>query len=232
MKITMRDVFIGVIIATILAALFSTIGAKAAAGANEVQQVVLNSSNHVAIRDEVNDTSVNNALHTITQSDSRKPFYIFLDSPGGSVFAGRRLVSFLQTTDRNITCVAHTAISMAFVILQACPTRLMTNHGVLMSHQISSNAKGSLNEMKAALILTQKLADLYDNMMAARMGLSLEAYRAKINPEFWMIGIQDGLSNRAVDAEAKVTCTKDLEKAFDTYGEGKEAVKISKCPVA
>jgi ATP-dependent Clp protease protease subunit len=229
----MRDLFFIIFLVALVVGVFQAFNVAASNGApDKVYKVELSTKNHVAIRDEVNDATVNKALQGITNSDPNKPFYLFLESPGGSVFAGRRLVNYLQTTDRQIICVANTAISMAFVILEACPVRLMTNHGVLMSHQIASGAKGSLSEMKAALMLTQKLADLYDGMIAYRMGLTLEAYRAKLNPEFWMIGIKDGIDNKAVDAEVRVTCTRELEKAFESFGEGKDAVKVSLCPIA
>lgn len=221
-----------ILIAAIVLAALATGLVSASPVNSNVVEVVLTPENHSAIRDEVNETSVNVVLQGITNSDPSKPYYIYLDSPGGSVFAGRRLVSYLQSSDRQIICVAQTAISMAFVILEACPTRLMTNHGILMSHEIAGGAKGSLSDMKASLALTQKLADLYDGMIASRLGLTIDAYRAKIRPEFWMVGIQEGLDNKAVDAEVKVSCTKALEKQTEKLGEGDGAMKISKCPVA
>lgn len=230
MKLHMRNIFIFIGIAVVLSFIFSKV--FAASSVYAPQKIELNPSNFSAIRDEVNAYSVNAVLQGIVNSDPAKPYYLFLDSPGGKVLDGRRLVTFLQATDRNIVCVAQTAISMAYVILQACPTRVMTNHGILMSHQIAGGAQGSLNDMKAAVAFAQKLADMYDNLIAARMGLTLEAYRAKINPEFWMVGIKEGLDNKAVDAEAKVTCTKELEKQTEVVGEGQNSLKISKCPIA
>lgn len=227
----MRDIFIAIFGLAIAIA----IGRKIFADTPKpipIADVVLNAKNHVTLLDEVNANSVNFVLQGITNSDPTKPFYLVLESPGGNVLQGRRLVSFLLTTDRNIICVANTAISMAFVTLQACPVRLMTQHGILMSHQIAGGAQGSLNEVKAAVGFMQKLADLYDTMMANRMGLTLDAYRTKINPEFWMVGIKEGLDAHAVDGEAKLTCTKELEKSSTTIGSGKEAVKVSNCPIA
>lgn len=225
----MRDIFL-IIIGLVIAV---TIGKKVFADVPHLTtNVVLDAKNHTSLIGDVNGESINFVLSGIANSDPTKPFYVFLDTPGGQVLQGRRLVSFLQTTNRNVICVANTAISMGFVILQACPVRLMTQHGILMSHQIAGGAQGPLDVMKAGLIFVQKLADMYDTMMANRMGMTLEAYRAKINPEFWMVGIKEGLEAHAVDGEAKVTCTNALEKSSTTIGEGKETGKVSRCPIA
>lgn len=197
----------------------------------KVAEVVLTPSNFTILLDEVNALSVNTVMQGITNSDPSKPFYLIINSPGGYVLEGRPLVSYLTSTNRNIVCIAQTAISMAYVTLQACPVRLVTNHSILMTHQIAGGSKGTLNDMKAALTFTQKLADLYDRLMAGRMQLTLEEYRAHINPEWWFVGAQDAIINNAADAEVKVTCTRELEKQFVTYGEGKDAVNVSKCPI-
>lgn len=198
----------------------------------QVEQVVLTTTNFSALRDEVNVNTVNSLLQGITNSDPKKPFYLFLDSPGGSVIAGRQLVNYLTTTDRQIICIARTAISMAYVILQACPVRLVTNDAILMTHQIASGTQGSLREMQAAVTFTQKLADYYETLIANRMGLTLEYYRTRILPEWWMVGAADSIGNKAADKEVSVSCTKELEKAFKVFGDEGSQVKVSNCPIA
>ena len=198
-----------------------------ATGEGTVSKVTLEPTNFVAIRDKVDEASIDNVFKNLLKSDPNKNFYIYLDSPGGDVFAGRRLVSYLMTTDRKVVCIANTAISMAFVILQACPVRLVTNHGVLMTHQIASQLKGSLKELQTQVTMIEKLALLYDTLMADRMGLTVEQYRSKVGIEWWMMGVPDILQNRAADREVKVNCSADLEKQTEKIGD----TVLSKCPI-
>lgn len=224
-EVRVRDVFIAIFAVAISFAIVNKVFGET------TPNIILDAKNHTVLLGEVDGLSVNHVIQDITNSDPNRPFFLILDSPGGKVLDGRKLVTYLLNTDRNIVCVAQLAASMAFITLEACPVRLITEHGILMSHQIAGGASGPLSDMKAALTFTQKLADLYDNLISKRLGLGLEAYRAKLNPEFWMVGGQDALDNKAVDAVVNVTCTKELEKSFVTYGEGKDAVKVSKCPI-
>lgn len=220
----MKYIFLAIIVFVFGGLLFKAIGAE---GTNKVHNIVLTPANHTAFRGAVDDASVDKVLSAITKSDPSKVFYLYIESPGGSVFAGRRLVTYLTSTDRNIVCVANTAISMGFVILQACPVRLVTNQSILMTHQIASRAEGSLRDLQAAVSMTEKLAFLYDSFMANRMGLTLEAYRAKLNPEFWMMGASEALTNRAADNEVIAKCSSELEKATEKIGD----IVISRCPI-
>lgn len=215
---------LGTLIIVIVALLLS----YAVFASPKADPIVLDLGNHSSLREEVNAATVNKVLQGIVKSDQTKPYYLFLDSPGGKVLEGRRLVAYLQSTNRNIICVAQTAISMAYVILQACPVRLVTGHTILMAHQIAGGMNGSLREMKAAVNFTEKLANFYDQLIADRMGLTLEEYRGMINPELWFVGVKEAIDGRAADAEVKVNCTKELEKATEVI----ETVKVSKCPIA
>lgn len=193
-----------------------------------IEAITLNKTNYTLLLGEVNADSVNVVMNDITQSNPNKTFYLVIESPGGDVIEGRRLVSYLQTTDRKIVCIARTAISMAYVTLQACPVRLVMESSILMTHQIAGSASGPLRDITARLVYMQKLADLYDGLIAARMGLTVEDYRRKMIPEWWMVGPKDILDNKAADKEVKVVCTKELEKATKKIGN----TTVSQCPVA
>jgi ATP-dependent Clp protease protease subunit len=142
----------------------------------------LTETNFVSIVGEVNEASISDVMIGISKSDPSKPLYLYLDTPGGEVFAGKKLVDYLHSTDRNIVCIASMAISMGFVTLQSCKTRLITRDGILMTHQIASQVKGSLHDIENQVSLLRKLELLYDTMISRRMELTLEAYQAKLNP--------------------------------------------------
>lgn len=199
------------------------------------ESIVLTKTNTTILENEVNSNTINKVLLDITKSDPIKPYYLFISSPGGSVLDGRRLSYYLQNTDRNIICVASTAISMAFVILQSCPTRVITSDAILMTHQISADMMGSLDLMKTKVDFASKLGDFYDTLMATRMKLGLVEYRSHIHPEWWMVGANDILSNHAADKVVKVTCDKAFEKETNNQPNQPTPTSgnvVSLCPLA
>lgn len=174
--------------------------------------IVLDPSNHTEIVGEISMESINKNMQEIANSSPSKTFYIYIQTPGGSVFAGKRLVDYLRVTDRKIVCIADIAISMGFHILEdGCRTRLVTEGAVLMSHQISFGAQGSLAEVEASVQLSRKIEDYLDSLTSQRLGLTLKEYQAKLNPEFWMVGHPEILLNKAADGVSIVVCDRTLE---------------------
>jgi len=179
----------------------------------ETGPVVLTEDNFTTLIGEVNSETIGSVLTDITKSDPEKPFYIYIQSPGGDVIAGLKLVNYLQTTNRNIICIADIAISMAFMTMEACPTRLGQINSIMMSHQISGGAQGSLREVKARVGLMEKLSALLETMVQRRVGLTNEEYQAKINPEWWILGGAEVKKERLVDQVVTILCSIPLEKS-------------------
>ncbi len=187
-------------------------GITLAASGEYEHHIELTPTNFTAIKGPVDGDSVHQALDNIAKSDSTKPFYLYLDTPGGSVIAGRDMVYYLQNTTRPILCIAHTAISMGFHILEdGCKYRFVTKDAIVMSHSIAGQMGGHVEELQAQLSLMIKLGSFFDNLAAKRLGLSLKEYLAKLNPEFWTVGSDEVLKNKEADAVAVVTCSKELE---------------------
>lgn len=205
-------------------------------GSTKSTNIELTKTNFTAIKGEVNDGSVAQVLKEIAASDPTKVFYLYLDTPGGSVFAGRDLIAYLQTTPRNIHCVAHTAISMGFHILQdGCKVRLVTPSSILMSHQIATGVQGNLEKIKKEVEVMQKLETFFDAQAAARLQISLKEYTEKIQSEYWLIGSEDVLKDKAGDEQVTVTCSLEIEplkKRITTqtlFGMGEAEVQY--CPL-
>ncbi len=119
----------------------------------EQNEIELTTTNFASLRGEVTNDTIEPILKKIYASDSSKTFYLYIDSPGGDVFQGLRLVRYLQSTKHPITCVTSTAISMAFVIFQTCNTRVILDSAVLMTHEVATSGIGkeSLEETKNRL---------------------------------------------------------------------------------
>ena len=216
--------------------LFAAIGAIITAStASEKKMIVLEEKNFAAITDEVTGQSIQAVLDSISESDRTKPFYIYLDTPGGSVFAGRKLIDFLATTDRDIVCIGNTAISMGFMILENCKTRYVTENAILMAHQIQSESKGSVHQMENDVKTVKLFEKLFDKMVAKTLGLTLEEYQAKLNPEWWIVGSDEILANKAATDVVSVKCSpaiegkKGIKRLMSLFGPVE--VTINLCPL-
>ena len=100
--------------------------------------------------------------------------YVYIDSPGGSVGAGARMVAELR--QRNYTCVVDTAHSMAFALVQACARRLVRPSGSLMQHQITvSNVHGELGKVLARLRSVDRLRQRLGSRCCGRTGIACSA---------------------------------------------------------
>lgn len=88
--------------------------------------------------DEVDDDTVADAIRKIAWANEDGAYGIVLniDSPGGSVSAGMKLMRAIEESDAPVVCIVDTAAySMGFYILQSCDVRSTTTRGRLMIHR-------------------------------------------------------------------------------------------------
>ena len=110
-----------------------------------MKNIVLDVNNTILIRGVIDENTATQLVYDINSRENKKDLYVFLDTNGGSVDAGNKIVNEIQKY--NISCIAQKAISMGFVILQSCNKRYITPGATLMQHQISygvSNEKAKV----------------------------------------------------------------------------------------
>lgn len=173
---------------------------------------VLTPENTIAFRGEVNAGSVGQAIVAIeaagAQSDG-EPIYLVLDSPGGQVLPGLELVGHLKATEHNVVCVVKTAVSMAYAILQACPTRSITEYGITMQHVMSLGSSGREPNLLTFINFIHSLATKLDQDQADRVGLSLRRFRDLTVRDWWSLG-QKAKDNNTVDTIDSYSCSPEL----------------------
>jgi ATP-dependent Clp protease protease subunit len=173
----------------------------------------LTNDNFVALRGVVSSQSVAEVIsNLIDKNDDIR--YIFLSTNGGSVTAGLKLINTIKDLENSgitVNCIADTAISMGFVIFQACGTRYVLDHSLLMQHQASLG----LPPMKIANLLSTLKGilgqlDEMHNMQAKRMGLSLEKFEALIHDDLWLFSGAKAVELNAADKVVTASCSQDL----------------------
>jgi ATP-dependent protease ClpP protease subunit len=199
-------------LALIVLALFPVISANA-----EDKPIVLEKGSFVKFIDEVNPVSASQFIRDFLSIDSDSVL-VFIDSPGGDVLSGIRMVETVRSAKAvrpslRVSCYIQSAASMAFYFAQlACDERVLSETSIMMQHQASLGMQGKWGEVQSRSQLVAQLIALLDRDTAARLGLSVEAYRSTIVNDWWLVG-QVAINNKAADRLGSVTCSVALTKA-------------------
>ena len=190
--------------------------------------IYLNSSNVITIKDAIDDETATSFLHKLNMLNNKKDIYVYLDTPGGSVESGNKILMEIQKY--NLSCIADRAYSMGFVILQGCQNRYITNYGRLMQHQISyaiKNEKGKIDSYS-------KFIDQVENelviLQADRIQIPHDEFRLKTMNEWWMVG-KYAIDNNCADKIVDVFCDTTLTNTNITEEYGPVNFVYSACPL-
>lgn len=119
-------------------------------------------------------------------SVSPSELIIYIDSPGGSVMAGNRIMTLFQNYP--VTCVAERAYSMAFAIFQMCENRYVLEHSTLMQHQMFTILGNELQKLNNYLEFLNDINNDLIEKQSKRIGMSRNKFMEKIYNEWWITG--------------------------------------------
>jgi ATP-dependent protease ClpP protease subunit len=192
--------------------------------------ITLNETNSVVIRGSITDKVADDFINALIMDE---PNFVYIYSNGGSVMAGNRIV--MQLLERDITCIAERAYSMAFVILQACKYRYIIPTATAMQHQQSmGNLRGDLYAITGYIEMVHSIENYLTKLQATRIGMDEDKFRTLSSVEWWMFGDKI-LENGVADEMVHIQCTPELaekqivkvtDNFFGTYTE-----TYSACPL-
>jgi ATP-dependent protease ClpP protease subunit len=165
-------------------------------------------SSIVFFQGDVDDATLTSVKNEIGATGSDRVTLV-ITSTGGNVLTG---LTFIQDVERmrlarpalRIRCIADiVAASMAAVIFESdvCDTRLVTNRTVIIFH----NVQASQSPIKTALdfAITQ--------MVAPRLGMTPEAYAAKLATGDWVMNAYQAAEAHAADSVAVLPITDEVD---------------------
>ena len=208
--------------------MFAVIFSSNLSYANCSKSIMLNSTNVLTVRGTIDDAVANSFVYELNRDIDRGSKYVYLDTNGGSVSAGSRIVDEIQKY--NLDCIAHRAYSMGFVILQACNKRYVTAYSSVMQHQISYGVANEKAKVESYVNFIDQIGEKLDKMQAKKIGLEYETFKKKTYNDWWLSGDNIIFENVA-DQVVNVKCSKKLTNTNYTVNNGFQEMIYSRCPL-
>jgi ATP-dependent Clp protease protease subunit len=142
-------------------------------------------------------TGVNDQVANIIQAqllflqsvDASKDIQIYINSPGGSVYAGLGIYDTMQFVKPDVaTICTGIAASMAAVLLCAGEKgkRSALKHSRVMIHQPMSGTQGQVSDMEIAVKETIKVKEELYNIISNHSGQTYEQVEKDSDRDYWM----------------------------------------------
>ncbi|MDH5396770.1 MAG: ATP-dependent Clp protease proteolytic subunit [Cyclobacteriaceae bacterium] len=145
----------------------------------------------------------------LESADAKKDIIMYINSPGGSVYAGLGIYDTMQYVNPEVaTICTGLAASMAAVLLAAGSPgkRAGLPHSRIMIHQPMSSMQGQASDMEISLRQTLEVKkDLYD-ILAKQSGQTYKKIEADSDRDYWMRAAEAkkyGLIDEVLEKKAK-----------------------------
>lgn len=190
--------------------------------------LILNSQNSLLVKGPIDETSVAEFIHDLNKRESKDNLYLFLDTPGGSVEDGTKIIN--EIIKYNINCIAERAYSMGFVIFQSCNKRYITKFGKLMQHQISYGINNEKAKVENYVGFVDQIEKELLSIQTERIGISIKNFKEKTNNDWWMVGknaLKENCADEIIFPKCSIELTKKNFKKKTMFG----TFVFSMCPL-
>jgi ATP-dependent Clp protease protease subunit len=205
------------------------------------KEILLTEDNTASLSGPVTANSIGELMFELSEvsqkGDPKDPIYLVLNTPGGSVMAGLKLIEYMNTLRRPVIVVANLAASMGFHILQHSERRLVTPFATIMSHRASGGFEGDIpqqvsNRLKHVIDLVNKM----DAHVVSRTKgkYDKKSYMELIRDEYYSVGsdaVEDGFADEVVTLKCDNALNAYVPKIVNMFM-FRIKVKVSKCPLA
>jgi len=190
-------------------------------------QIHLNSSNVIVVKDEIDEDTASKFVYKLNSLEN-KDVYVYLDTPGGSIQSGNKILMEIQKY--NLSCIADKAYSMGFVLLQSCNNRYIRPYGTIMQHQISYAIKNEKGKIDNYAKFIDQIEDTLLDIQSSKIGLNVSDFKYKTMNDWWLVG-KYAKENNCVDQIADVFCDKEITTSNYTEKIGPYTFVYSNCPL-
>lgn len=150
----------------------------------------------IFLGDEVNEHTANVVvaqLLFLANEDPKKDIYLYINSPGGSVYDALAIFDTMNYVSPDIQTVGIGVQASAAAFLLSSGTkgkRFLLPNATVMIHQPSSGTRGKVTDQEIDLRESLRVKKLLENIMAKNTGQKLEKIHVDMERDFWMTSEQ------------------------------------------
>lgn len=125
----------------------------------------------------------------LQSSDAEKDIHLYINSPGGSVYAGLGIYDTMQYIAPDVSTICTgLAASMGAVLLTAGTNKKRSGlpHSRIMIHQPMSGTQGQVSDMEIALKETSRVRDELYTILANHTGKTFKEIEKDSDRDYWM----------------------------------------------
>ena len=146
----------------------------------------------IFLGDEVNEHTANLVVAQLLFLDNQDPdkdIYLYINSPGGSVYDALAIYDTMQYVKPDIQTVGIgvQASAAAFLLSSGAKgKRSMLPNGTVMIHQPSSGTRGKVTDMEIDLKESLRVKHRLNEIMARNTGQSIKKIKDDMERDYWM----------------------------------------------
>lgn len=195
----------------------------------EIQELDTKDAAVIQFNTEVSEQSVNETIKAIKKANHKgvSAIYLLLDSPGGSVFDGARLITAMENSKVPVyTVCTELCASMAAQILEHGVQRYMVDRSTVMFHPATTflMQQGEVDKIYSRLGSAKRFIDKFDYYVAKRSGQNYEEFKAKSMREYWD-DAEDALADHLIDGIVNIDFVKEVVPAITPNNQIKQDLK-------
>ena len=210
------------------------------ATSNPGEVLTISDDNTIILNMPIFSDSASEVSKKLLEKDKKlkpgKPIYIVLDTPGGSVEEGLKIIEVAKSLPRPVHTISLFSASMGFVISQHLDSRFVIESSTLMSHRaFVSGIKGEYpgSFISRVFSMGNQLMAI-NSRVASRAGIPLKNYLDLIRNELWM-GSDEAISYKFADKKITLRC----DSSLSGYAEPQDLdlglfslkIQFHKCPL-
>ena len=137
------------------------------------------------------DTCPQDILDILGQIDENQPLNVYVNSGGGSVFAGMAMYNMLKRCKNEKTVyIDGLAGSIASVLAMVGDKIIMPSNSYLMIHNAWSGCQGNANDMRKMADTLDKISEGILNVYQERLvdGVNINSIKQLMDEETWLTG--------------------------------------------
>jgi len=169
---------------------------------------------------DINETTANlivAQLLFLQAEDPKKDIFLYINSPGGTVYDALAVYDTMQyvTNDIQTVGIGIQASGAAFLLCSGAKgKRYILPNASVMIHQPGSSTRGKVTDMEIDLRETIRLKQRLNEIMAANTGQKIAKIKEDMERDYWMTAAEAkkyGLVDDVISALPKITSWQYLD---------------------